>query len=172
MTNLTKEKALELNILFVEMLNLEHSKKTLSFVNVVSVSKEIPILKDKTDSYIKHLLYIARLEQKNIPELFSGDTLISINEPSVRDFLKQGGFLTLYKKHKSEKRKDNFRFWSIFIITAITLVATIYQVLLSDKASPSGIQIEKQLYPMQKPVHQDSTKIQDPKTNPMNDSTK
>jgi hypothetical protein len=138
MNNLTKEKAQQLNELFQTMLTWDHSKKTLSFINVVAVSKEIPSLMGKTDAYIKHLLYIARLEQKSIPELFSGDTLIALTEPSVRDFLAQGGFLTLYKKHRLATRKDNFRFWLIAIVTILTLAITIQQAYFVRRQDKSN----------------------------------
>ena len=171
MIKLTKEKAKELDLLFGTILTWK-GDKSLGLINVLNVAKDISELKDKETLYITDLLYIARQEQKKFSELFSGETLIAVNEPSVRDFLRQGGFSQLYKQRNADKIRDNFRFWSIFIITIITLGVTIYQVWPSDKEHPLKIQKEKQLIQEQKPLHLDSTKIQKTKTIPKNDTIK
>ncbi len=129
-SSLTKENAKELDIIFENLL-LWEKKRSSAYLNIFEVTKSISTLKDKSDNYIRSLLYIARQEQRNFSELFSGDTLIALHEPSVRDFLAQGGFKALYNRRRKTILKDDFRFWSIFIITVVTLIVTIYQVLHS-----------------------------------------
>lgn len=171
MIKLTNENAIELNALFEKLLNWK-GEKSLAYINVFIVAKTIDILKDKPEQYIRSLLYLARQEQKKIPELFSGDTLIALTEPSVRDFLGQGGFLTLYKKSKSVKRKDDFRFWLIAVVTIVTLFITVDQAYFANEKDQSKDPTEKQLKKEQPPLNQDSTKKENPKTIPKNDSIK
>jgi hypothetical protein len=139
MVKLTESNAKELDLLFSAMLNWE-GDRSLGLINVLVVAKDTKELSDKKAEYITDLLYIARQEQRNFSELFSGNTLINLSDSSVRDFLRQGGFSQLYKLRKAAKIKDDFRFWSIFIITVITLAITIYQVWPSDKEPPSKSQ--------------------------------
>lgn len=126
MMKLSKDNANELNLLFDKMLKWE-GETTYGTLNIFEVSNSVEETKGKPDEYIQSLMYLARLEQKKIPELFTGDTLISINRSSIRDFLLQGGFLTIYNEKRAIRLKDGFRFWSIFIITVITLLITIWQ---------------------------------------------
>lgn len=171
MIKLTKENAIELNDLFDKLLNWK-GEKILSLINVFDVVKAVDTLKDKPEQYIRSLLYLARQEQKNIPELFSGDTLIALFEPSVRDFLAHGGFLTIYENRLSEIRKDKGRFWITNGLVIIAILISIYQVCVSTKSSQQEPQKEKQLKQEPPPLNQDSTKMENPKTIPKNDSTK
>ncbi|MER3373126.1 MAG: hypothetical protein RIM83_00655 [Allomuricauda sp.] len=75
---------------------------------------------------INDLLYLARLKQKDIPTLFQGSTLLSVNERSVSDFLRTGGFKSIRIK---ERNKSIFK-WTVFIITLLTFILVAVQVFL------------------------------------------
>jgi hypothetical protein len=171
MVKLTKSNANELNLLFDAMLLYKKETRT-AYVNIFLVAKTIDVLSTRSEKYIRSIMYLARHLQKDIPQLFTGDTLIFLHESSIKDFLAEGGFLTIYKSKEIERKKDNFRFWSIFIITIITLSITIYQILLSDKASPLKNQTEKQRDQGQTPSNLDSTKFQKTNTASKNDKLK
>lgn len=119
MEKLTKEKAEEIDAFLKTLLSAKEGQR-------IDFSKLTISRKAAFDI----LFFIKTYEQKTGPILW-GDSLMYVTWTSLSSFLNQGGFNKVYLNEKAERRRDNFRFWSIFIITAITLIITTCQVYIS-----------------------------------------
>ena len=92
-----------------------------------------------------HMIYEIKMYEDRTGEIFNGEELKDVNEHVLKTFLGKGGFKMLYKEDSRVRKRDDFRFWSVGIITFITLVLTIWQVYFACKQSQSKSQTGTQL---------------------------
>lgn len=123
---LTKQKAEELDVLFSAILDWE-GENQLGHIDVFQVASSIDILSNKSKNEILDLLYIGKLEQQKVYQFFSGGTKLNVDNLSLCNFLNNGGFKKVYLDEKRKKRIDSFRFWSIFILTLVSIFISLYQ---------------------------------------------
>jgi hypothetical protein len=72
----------------------------LGMVDIKKVINSNKELKKLNDSEINRLLYIIRKEQIKIGiNLLSGDAIFLVYESHIKDFLNNGGFKKIYRKH-------------------------------------------------------------------------
>lgn len=149
-------------------------KENKTFGNLTDLHKVIDNnekFKKLTKEEINDLLYIARLEQKNFPTLFSGSSLLSVNEQSVSDFLRKGGFKSIRKK----QQKELFVKRTLFIITILTFILVAIQVhlqvttLKTSQKEPTELKTKSNLKgELQKDLSTDSSDNRYHKSNPVN----
>jgi hypothetical protein len=103
------------------------------------------------------LIYEIKMYENKTGEIIYGLNLSAFNWNILKTFLGIGGFVKIYNEERKENRKDNFRFWSIAVITFLTLLITIYQAYISCTATQSKNQTEKQSQIKQQSLIPDST---------------
>lgn len=128
MFKLEKNKAIELDALFEELLIIQPDR--IGHYDPFKAAKNTPLLKDMDEEYIKSLLYLARLEQRNIPTMFSGSSFIRIEEPAIRDFLKQGGFVEIFNIRQGVVRRENRRYYITNGLVVITIIIALIALFL------------------------------------------
>ena len=157
---MTKKQAYLLDLILKDFIKKENK----TFGNLTDLDKVIAnnkIFKQLTKEEINDLLYIARLEQKNFPTLFSGSSLLLVNDQSVSDFLRKGGFKLIRKK----QQKELYVKWTLFVITFFTFILVSIQVYLqvttleTSQKEPSELKL--------KPIQQEELP-KDPSTDSLN----
>ena len=164
MTELTKEKAIQLDELLIQI----HNTATTS-VDVMEAAKAIESLKDKDHDYILGLLYIVKQFPLNIPQFFPRVTQrIQVEYPTLKQFLHSGGAKKIRKLRIREKVLRSASYWTLFIFSG---VAALYSVLTYEfprNEKQKQLKPKEQVMPLPKVVPKDSLK--NPIQSPKNDS--
>ncbi|MFV1449361.1 hypothetical protein VBZ51_09455 [Maribacter sp. HS] len=151
---MTKLQAKQLDLL-LKYLVIPENKEWTRTVDVRKVCKKVDGLKDLSKEEIKDLLYIIRLEQSNRPKLFDGTNLLHTNDESINDFLRSGGFISIYN---SRLKKRVFEV-AKFIIPAITLGILIWSNFIKEsdlKPKKENLENTKSKESKQEPIMEKS----------------
>lgn len=130
---MTKKEAFLMDLILGEFLKKEN-KTNYGLIDLNKVIANNKQLKNFKKEEVNDLLYLARLKQKDIPTLFQGSTLLSVNERSISDFLRNGGFKSIWKK---ERNKTILK-WTTFLITVLTFILVVIQVFLQINFSETS----------------------------------
>jgi hypothetical protein len=71
------------------------------------------------------------------PDMISGDALLSVSKPAIRDFLNNGGFLKIYKVNKNRQwdKLKNIGWWIEQVLKKVIpiILATFFGYLIGKK---------------------------------------
>lgn len=125
---MTKRQSILLDTLLKDFTNPKYQGNI--GVNINNVIEGNYLLKNLSKKEINSLLYLIRKEQIKIGiELIKGESIFVIYKNRIDDFLNEGGFKSLRKKHL----KESLIKWINLIITILTFILLIYSTFFQKE---------------------------------------